>query len=178
MAEVHLLRADGAGGTHQGATCDGAGPGEPDPGRGRLARPEAGKPRNGRADRLGTEVLQPGSEDHPLRDAQSDRSGYLRRSADDPVRVRGADATFGSGRKPEASGSVRNIRGRQLRAQRAPGRHTAVRQPEMRHSAARWLKAARLTTVLSGLALATAAGAANTPAAGRPQAFKAGTFDP
>src|SRR5215469_10496192 len=97
MAKVHLLRVDRARGAHQIATRDGARPGESDPGRGRLVGPEAAKQGDGGADRLGTEVLQPGPEDDPLRDAQPQRPGDLRRPENDTVRVRGADATVGRG---------------------------------------------------------------------------------
>src|SRR5690242_7639720 len=114
MAKVHLLRVDSARGAHQGAARDGAGPGEPDIGRGRLAGSEAAEPGNGRTDCLRAEVLQPGPEDDPLRDAKPQRPRDLWRPENDTVRVRGADATLGRGGQPEASRSVRNLRGRQF----------------------------------------------------------------
>ena len=44
----------------------------------------------------GAPVLQPGPEDPPVRDGESDRSRDLRRPAHDPRRVRGADAAVAS----------------------------------------------------------------------------------
>ena len=86
MAQLHLLRADGARGADQGEPPAGAGPGQPRAGRGPLAGPGAGQPQQGGHDRRRPQVLQPGPEHHPLRDGKSDRPRDLRRPAHDPRR--------------------------------------------------------------------------------------------
>ena len=72
-------------------------------GRGRLARPEAGQPQQGGGHRGRTQVLQPGPEHHQVRDGKSDRPRDLWRPADDPQRVRGADAAVPSGGHDQAA---------------------------------------------------------------------------
>ena len=76
----------------------------------------------------GPAVLQPGPEDHPLRDAEPDRPGHLRRPAHDPHGVRGADAAVDGGRHDQASDPVREVRGRAVRAQRAARRRFRCEQ--------------------------------------------------
>src|SRR5207253_6060485 len=94
---------------------------------GSVARSAAGQPRKGGRHRVGTQVLQPVSQHHQVRDGESDRSRDVRRPHDDPRGVRGADAAFHRGGYPQAPRALREIRGRELRQGRQTRDHQAMK---------------------------------------------------